>query len=193
MTLAALDLSKAYTYADYYKWRLEERVELIKGKIFRMSPAPTTAHQRVSSHLFAAMFNYLTDKQCEVFAAPFDVRFPGRSKDDKDIITVLQPDLCVVCDPQKIDDRGCLGAPDLVVEILSAGNHKRELKYKYDIYEEAGVKEYWIADPAEKSVQIYVLTDGVFLASGPLYEEDTATSTAIPGFTVNLTSIFERV
>ena len=113
------DLSGTYTYADYLTWQWEEMAELINGKIFKMSPAPSGLHQRISGNLFGPLWNYFRGKKCQVFSAPFDVRLPGSSKKDRDIITVVQPDLCVICDPSKMDERGCLGAPDWIIEILS--------------------------------------------------------------------------
>src|SRR6185503_18824286 len=132
MQLSDLDISKTYTYADYLKWTFDERLELIKGKIFKMSPAPGSLHQRISLRLARWIGNYLDGNPCEIFTAPFDVRLPRKSKDDKDILTVVQPDICVICDVNKVDEKGCLGAPDLVVEILSPGNNKKELKNKYE-------------------------------------------------------------
>jgi len=126
-----------YTYADYLRWTIEERLELIKGKIFKMSPTPSSAHQRVSQWLNKELLIFLDGKTCEVFTAPFDVRLPKKSKRDEDIVTVVQPDLCVVCDPSKIDKRGCIGAPDIVVEVLSPSNNRKELKNKYEVYEES--------------------------------------------------------
>jgi Uma2 family endonuclease len=99
------DLNLSYTYADYLKWDLPEMVELIRGKIYKMSPAPSSGHQRVSGNLFVAISLFLKKKKCEVFAAPFDVRLPGKKdKSDKGIESVVQPDICVVCDSTKIDD-----------------------------------------------------------------------------------------
>ena len=193
MKLADLDLTKSYTYADYLKWTFEERVELIKGRIFEMSPAPNTAHQRLSSRMHVEIGHYLKGKQCEVFSAPFDIRLPVKSKDDKDIVTVLQPDLFVNCDPSRIDERGCLGAPDIVIEILSPSNNKKELKYKHELYEKSGVKEYWIVDPREKAVQIYLLTDGRLLASGHLFSEDKITTPLLPGFSLDLNELFNEL
>ena len=193
MKLSDLDLTKSYTYADYLKWTFEERVELIKGKIFKMSPAPSSSHQRISFRLGNALFNYLNGKQCEVFSAPFDVRLPRKSKDDKDIYTVLQPDICVICDPSKIEERGCLGAPDIVIEILSPANNQKELKYKHEAYEEAGVKEYWVFDPREKGIQVYLRTNGKLLASGYLYAEDKFTTDILPGFSLDLTELFNNL
>jgi len=146
MQLSDLDLSKTYTYADYFKWDFVERVELIKGKVF-MLPTPFTLHQQVLGNLLVALANYLSKKRPEVFMAPFDVRLSKNLKRDEDIQTVVQPDICVICDRLKIDERGCIGVPDIMVEILSPENNKKELQDKYDIYEENGVQEYWIILP----------------------------------------------
>ena len=190
MELADLDLNKVYTYADYFKWEFEARVELIKGKIYEMS-APNRLHQKISTYLNAMFFNYLRGKKCGVYAAPFDVRFPRKSKDDKDILTVVQPDICVVCDESKLDERGCIGAPDIIVEILSPSNNKKELKYKYDLYEEAGVKEYWVVFPIYETIEVYVLQNGVFLPSRPFVAGDTIGSSVLEGFTLDLAELFE--
>jgi Uma2 family endonuclease len=192
MELAELDFSKDYTYADYLKWTFEERLELIKGKLFKMSPAPNRIHQKLSLEIARELSNYLKGKPCEVYVAPFDVRLPRKSKADKDIITVVQPDICVICDPAKLDDRGCLGAPDIVVEILSPGNNKKELQNKYEIYEESGVKEYWIVVPLEKTFLKYVLTEkDQFQASRLLTVGDEVTTPILPGFVLQLTDLFE--
>src|ERR1700761_7221910 len=145
-----LDLSKTYTYADYYSWRFEERLELIRGKIFKMSPAPTGNHQTIALNIGSDLHYFLRDKSCKVYVAPFDVRLVRDETSDKKIKNVVQPDVCVICDMAKLaDQRSCLGAPDIVVEILSKGNNKKELKTKYDLYEEFGVKEYWVVYPDE--------------------------------------------
>jgi len=192
MQLAELDLSKDYTYADYLKWTFEERLELIKGKLFKMSPAPNRVHQKLSGEIFRELSNYLIGKPCEVYAAPFDVRLPRKSKDDKDILTVVQPDICVICDPSKLDDRGCIGAPDIVVEILSPGNNKKELQNKYEIYEESGVKEYWIISPQNETFLKYTLAeDGKFQTSHLMTIGDKVTTSILPGFVLDLTEIFE--
>jgi Uma2 family endonuclease len=164
MTLADLNVNKVYTYADYFKWQFEERVELILGKIFAMS-APNRMHQALVGNLYSKLLTFLETSPCNVYVAPFDVRFPRKSKDDKDIITVLQPDICVVCDPSKLDDRGCIGAPDIVVEILSPGNNAKEMRNKYDIYEQAGVTEYWVLSPQNETFLLYTLHEGKYQAS----------------------------
>lgn len=111
---------------------------------------------------------------CKAFHAPFDVRLP--SKSENKIYTVVQPDICVICDLSKLDDKGCLGAPDLVIEILSPGNSDREMKDKFDLYEESGVKEYWIVQPEGKWVNIYVLENGRFITHRPFIASDTIKS-----------------
>ena len=135
-----LDFSKQYTYADYLTWQFDERVELIRGWISRMSPAPIVLHQRISIKLSFQIEGYLIDKMCEVFAAPFDVRLTNKRKKvaDKSIFSVVQPDISVICDETKLDEKGCVGAPDWVIEILSPGNSKKEMTEKFSLYEENG-------------------------------------------------------
>ncbi len=192
MKLADLDMNATYTYADYFKWKFEERVELIKGRIFKMSPAPGRVHQEISTNLQGALFIYLQGHNCKLYSAPFDVRIPRKSKDDKDILTVLQPDICVVCDLSKLDDKGCLGAPDLVIEILSPSNNKKELKNKYEVYEEAGVKEYWVVYPTEPGIMIHTLIDGKYVPSRMLVD-GAAASTVLSGFTVDVETLFKDI
>jgi Uma2 family endonuclease len=117
-----------YTYADYLTWDIDHMVELIKGKVFRQAAAaPRRIHQEISIRISSQLFALLKGKSCKVFSAPFDVRLPVKSRKHEDINTVAQPDICVVCDPEKLDDLGCVGAPDLIMEILSPSNNKKEL------------------------------------------------------------------
>ncbi len=190
MELADIDIDQIYTYADYYKWKFEERVELIKGRIFKMSPAPNRLHQELTGEIYLRLRNFLNNNPCKVYVAPFDVRLPRKSKKDKDIFTVLQPDLCVICDLSKLDKRGCIGAPDIVVEVLSPSNNKKELKNKYEVYEEAGVKEYWVVLPYEKTMIIYTLINGKFSPSRLLASGDLVTSSVLPGFSLDLSELF---
>ncbi len=193
MKFADLDLTKTYTYADYFSWKFEERVELIKGKIFRMSPAPNRIHQKLAGYIHIRLGNHLENKSCEVYEAPFDVRIPRKLKDDKEIVTVLQPDVCVVCDLSKLDKRGCLGAPDLVVEVLSPGNNAKELKNKHDVYEEAGVKEYWVVSPQNQWLRIHTLVDGKFSGSPYFVAGDIAASSVLSGFSIDVTDMFKGI
>lgn len=185
------DSSASYSYADYLQWKFEERVELIKGKLLKMT-APNRMHQTVSGNLFFRIRSFLENQQCKVYHAPFDVRLPKKGEtDDKKIFTVVQPDICVICDEQKLDDKGCIGAPDLIVEILSPGNSRKEVRIKYELYEEAGVKEYWIVNPAEENIAVLLLNnEGKFEGAKLFADHEIITSVAIPGFSLNTTDIF---
>ena len=185
------DSSITYTYADYLQWKFEERLELFRGKIFKLS-APNTKHQDISGNIFVPISLFLKKKPCKVFAAPFDVRLPVKNKKkDDEVTTVVQPDICVICDETKLDTRGCCGAPDLVVEILSPGNSKKEIRLKHELYEEAGVKEYWIVNPEEENIVVFVLNgEGKFSGLKMYAGDDTIQSFAVPGLNINLTEIF---
>lgn len=186
------DPSLRYTYADYLQWKFEEQVELIKGQIFKMSPAPNTKHQIIAGNLFVELKNFLKNQKCKTFIAPFDVRLPIKSqKKDSEITTVVQPDLCVVCDESKIDDKGCIGAPDLIIEILSPGNTKKEVKIKFELYEEAGVKEYWVVYPAEENIAVFILNEKGKYEGAKIYAgNDSILSAAIEELTIKLHDIF---
>jgi Uma2 family endonuclease len=185
--LSQLDLTKQYTIKDYLSWRFTERVELFKGYIAKMSPAPSSYHQNYSSNINFALKGFLKNKPCKVFYAPIDVYLPTKDKN-----TVVQPDIIVVCDPLKIEMKGCVGAPDIVVEILSPGNTKKEMKDKYALYQEAGVAEYWVVFPAEQVVQIYELTNGQYSAKAPLVNGDVITTPILEGFELEVDEIFEN-
>jgi Uma2 family endonuclease len=160
-SLSQLDLNQNYTYADYLTWQLDEFVELIRGKVKRMSPAPRVRHQTISFNLGASIKIALRGKHCQGFAAPFDVRLAKTTPNgDAQITTVVQPDICVICDPRKLDEFGCVGAPDWIIEILSPGNTAHDSKTKFDLYEENGVREYWLVHPGLKNVAVYVLGEG---------------------------------
>ncbi|MBO9591921.1 MAG: Uma2 family endonuclease [Niabella sp.] len=188
-----LDTSRRYSYADYFRWKFQERVELLRGWIHKMSPAPGMKHQSTSLKLTLKIGNYFEGKPCNVFAAPFDVRLPDSKKQKKDelVFTVVQPDICVICDAEKIDDRGCIGAPDLVIEILSPGNTQKEMGVKFDLYEESGVKEYWLVEPQDKVILVYLLKDGRFQGIKPFIETDEISSAVFPELKFNVRAIFE--
>jgi Uma2 family endonuclease len=185
-----LDFSKKYSFADYISWSFNERIELFKGKIFTMSPVPNTAHQRISGELFVKFHSFFKSHNCGLFYAPFDVRLPKNSTIEKEIFTVIQPDLCVICDSNKIDQKGCIGAPDLIVEILSPGNTTKEMKNKFEIYQEAGVLEYWLVEPNDKVILVYVLVNGIYQGLAPVTEEDTLKSTTFPDLEIVVKEIF---
>lgn len=184
-----LDLNKIYSYADYLLWKFEERVELFKGKIFKMSPAPNMRHQEINLNLIQILLPKFRTQTCNFFIAPFDVRLPKKGKDDKEVFTVVQPDLCIVCDDSKLDSKGCIGAPDLVIEILSPGNSKKEMKHKFELYEEAGVKEYWVVRPEEENITIYTLENGKYIGLKPVVE-DYVNSPLFPDLKIHTSDIF---
>lgn len=189
-----LDLNGTYSYADYLTWRFEERVELIWGKVFRLFPAPSLKHQKVSTALLRGLLAHFEKHTCNVFHAPFDVRLLDQKKSvraNKDIFTVVQPDICVICDDTKLDEQGCLGAPDWIVEILSPRTAKKDLKIKYDLYEQNAVPEYWIVHPNEQYIQAYSLENGKYGEMRLYSEEDRATPPLFPNLQLPLPDIFE--
>jgi Uma2 family endonuclease len=135
----------------------------------------------------------LEGKICQVYEAPFDVRFADGIIDDRKIKNVVQPDICVICDLDKLDDRGCLGAPDLIVEILSPSNNETELRYKFDLYESQGVKEYWIVSPENQTFTINTLIDQRYVTSRMMTSGDVVESAVIKGFSLDLKTFFEGV
>lgn len=180
------------SYADYLTWHMDEMVEIIKGKVFKpaAAAAPRRIHQKVSLKISSNLYQFLQGKTCEVYTAPFDVRLPIKSKKNEDIFTVVQPDICVVCDRSKLDDAGCIGAPDLIIEILSPGSNRKELKYKYEVYEESGVKEYWVIQPTEQTLLIYTLISGKYVPSRLFSPGDIVSSACIAGFSLDLEEVF---
>jgi Uma2 family endonuclease len=186
--LDELDLSKVYTFKDYLSWQFKERVELLRGYIAKMSPAPSSRHQVISRQIFQEINWFLKKKACQAFYAPFDVYLP-RINDEKD--TIVQPDICVICDTSKIKKHGCVGSPDLVIEILSPGNSRREMKDKYELYEQSGVQEYWVVFPSEQVLQIYALKDGKYFSQRPYTRGDKVISSVLVGLELDLEDVFE--
>ena len=180
-----------YSYADYLTWELDEMVEIIKGRLFKMTAAPSRIHQKIAGKLHYHLYSFLTGSPCEVYIAPFDVRLPRVSPKDEDIYTVVQPDISVICDKEKLDEAGCLGAPDIIVEILSPGNNQKELQNKYEVYQESGVKEYWIIQPIEQTLLIYTLQNGRYVSSRLMTSGDVVTSSVLLGFSLDLEDFFK--
>jgi len=189
-----LDLNKRYSYADYLTWMDDVRRELFDGFIKLMTPAPSRRHQELSVSLTLQIGNFLLHKKCKLYHAPSDVRFPkdNKNKDDKLVYTVLQPDIFVVCDLSKLDDRGCLGAPDMIIEIVSPKNSKRDLKDKFEIYQQFGVREYWIVNPNDENVNVFVLDEkGKFQLVGMYAEDDKIPVNIFNGdLKIDLTEVF---
>ena len=190
-----LDLNKRYTYADYLTWIDDVRRELLEGLI-KLMPAPRDLHVDVSYNisLRLGLFLLKNNGKCKVRPAPFDVRFPinGETEDGK-IYTVLQPDISVICDLSKLDEYGCLGAPDMIVEVLSPSTASRDLKDKFDIYEKHGVREYWIVYPKDKAVNIFLLQDDGKYDAGRLYDRAGQIPVNIfDGYSIDFDDIFNQ-
>lgn len=190
-SLSQLDPNGYYTYQDYITWKLQERVELFLGKVFKMSPAPNVKHQRISRNVMFQMELFFRKNDCQIFHAPFDVRLPiSKNKEKSD--TVVQPDIVVICDGSKLDEQGCNGAPDIVLEILSPGNTRKEVKDKFDLYEASLVPEYWIVDPERQSIVIYSLNNSQkYIGSKPLVIDEKVISSVIDGLEIDVVKIFE--
>jgi Uma2 family endonuclease len=187
--ISQLDLTKSYTFADYLSWQFSEMVELIKGKIYKMTPSPLLLHQKISMHLSAEIFYFLKKKKCSVFAAPFDVYLPIEKTSGKP--TVVQPDICVICDQSKIDNQGCIGAPDMIVEILSPSTAHKDLKEKFDVYESSGVKEYWIVSPGDKIIDVFLLENEKYQLKGKYTLGDKIYLYTLPELLIDLDEVFE--
>jgi Uma2 family endonuclease len=186
-----LDMDGSYTYADYLTWQFSEMVELIKGKIFRTSPAPMRYHQHIDARLSGIFYNAFFKSTCNFYSAPFDVRLIKKTKDNTKITTVVQPDFCIICDESKLDERGCIGAPDLIVEILSQSTAKKDFNEKYNLYEENKVKEYWIINPDAKVLHQYALDKkGVYQEIKIYTEKVKVKSPTFPKLKVNLINVF---
>ena len=188
-----LDVNKKYSYADYLTWKFDGYVELLRGKLFRMA-APTSNHQRLAGRMNTLWDNFLENSPCKVFIAPFDVRLLDHKKStaDKDIFTVVQPDVCVVCDKLKIDNKGCVGSPDLIVEILSPSTKKKDIEDKFELYEYNGVKEYWIVSVEDETILVFDLDDTGNYQFRKIYgdTESDIHSKTIEGFSFKLERLF---
>lgn len=184
-------MSGTYTARDYLSWKFEGFVELIRGKIFKMTPSPLPPHQIVSRKLLRFFLNFFPeDAKCQVFEAPSDVFLVKEGQHYKDTQNVVQPDIFVICDPSKITPEAIVGSPDLVVEILSPSNSAIDPTYKLELYEEYEVPEYWIVDSKNKSVVLYLLVDGSYQAQKPKVPGDLVASGHLPGLKIDVAEIF---
>jgi len=189
-----LDESKRYTYADYLTWLDDKRRELINGFIHLMS-APMRAHAHVSVELSTLIRTFIKKRKgkCHIYHAPFDVRLPlNNETENNKIYNVVQPDICVICDLSKLDEKGCIGAPDLIVEVLSPSTLKYDWNYKFNLYEAAGVREYWIVDPIAKAVNAFLLQPEGKYDLGTVYEyHQKAPVHIFKGLEIDLNELFE--
>ncbi len=182
-----------YTFADVLTWDESDRIEIINGEAFMMAP-PSSRHQEISMELTRQLANFLEGKKCKVYAAPFGVRlFEQEGDRPEDIDTMVEPDITVVCDMDKIDKQGCKGAPDMIVEILSPSTRRHDRLVKLNLYQKAGVREYWIVDPDMRSVQVFLLDNsGSFHIHEDYGQEDIAKVNVLEGCFVELSKVFSK-
>lgn len=182
-----------YTFADCLTWSEDERIEIIFGEAYMMSP-PMRIHQEISGELFAQIKEYLKDKPCKVYHAPFGVRpFEQDGDTPENVDTIVEPDITVVCDQSKLDDYGCKGAPDFIIEILSPSNKRHDRIVKHNLYQRAGVREYWIVDPEAKTVDVYLLDENGFLKPTELFgANDDAKITVLYDCPIDLNTVFPQ-
>jgi Uma2 family endonuclease len=178
------------SYADYLTWDADQRWQLIEGKPYNMSPAPSRKHQEVVGNIFAEFHSYLRGKACKVYSAPFDVRLTT-SDDDSETFNVVQPDITVVCDPGKLDKQGCKGTPDLIVEVISPASVKLDRLLKFNLYEKYRVKEYWIVDPENESVEVFRLVEGKYSEREVYSRDDDMKVGIFSDMTIQLNTIFD--
>jgi len=191
MPIPKLKEPDRFTYADYLTWPDEERWELIDGEAYDMSPGPEVQHQRLVVRLSTRFAVHLEGKPCQVFVAPLDVRPMATSEmSDEEVDTVVQPDLLIVCDKKKLEKRGVVGAPDLVVEILSPYTFRKDLSKKFDLYERAGVREYWVVFPNEQFIQVYRLVNGVYGRHQIVEPGDVLEVSWLDDFKLDVTAVF---
>ena len=189
----ALRQEKHYTYADYLTWPDDARYELIDGEAFLMAPAPLIEHQEVAGDVYHQLRNQLDGKPCRPYIAPVDVRLPRNDEADAAIDTVVQPDVLVVCDPSKIDRRGVRGAPDWVLEVLSPSTAAHDQIAKRRAYERAGVREYWLVHPGDRTLTVYVLENGQY-GRPEIYELKDATPIGVlPGVSIAWDALVTRL
>ena len=189
----ALRTEKHYTYADYLQWPDETRYELIDGEAFLMSPAPLVEHQEIAGEVFRQLANQLDGKPCRPYIAPVDVRLPRADEADAAIDTVVQPDVLVVCDPGKVDRRGVRGAPDWLLEVLSPSTAAHDQIAKRRTYERAGVREYWLVHPGDRTLTVYVLDNGQY-GRPEIHELKDATPVGVlPGVSIAWDALVERL
>lgn len=184
---------KIYTYANYRQWYGDDRFELIAGEVYDMSPMPSRQHQEVNGELTRQIANHLVSHMCSVYAAPFDVRLAEAHESDEETSTVVQPDISVICDPQKLDEKGCKGAPDFIAEIISPHTACRDYITKVALYEKHGVKEYWIVHPVDKILIVRILNEKGQYAPPAFYDgKGTLGVKVLPDLAIDLDLLFQQ-
>jgi Uma2 family endonuclease len=188
------NLNRKFTYQDYLSWTEEERWELINGIPYSMTPGPSTRHQQIVTALIDSFYHFLKDSSCQVFSVPFDVRLPEKDNNSEEIFTVVQPDISIICDRNKLDSQGCLGSPDLIVEVISPSSLRKDIKEKFYLYEKAGVHEYWMIYPDQKTVVVFRLDKQGKYGRPDIYSEtDFIQAEALVSVCIDLNEIFKEM
>lgn len=184
---------RVYNYKDYLSLRFEKPIEIINGEIFFMAPAPSRIHQKIITELSRKIGNYIEDNkgECEVYVAPFDVRLKTLEDTNEDNIkNIVQPDISIICDRSKLDDRGCLGSPDFIVEVVSPSNSSMDYVKKLYLYEKFQVREYWIINPNTETVMTYLLNENRGYDEPKVYKfKDQISMEIFPSFKIKMSEI----
>ncbi|MDR1702782.1 MAG: Uma2 family endonuclease, partial [Sporomusaceae bacterium] len=177
-----------YTYEDYCKLDDDKRYEVINGVIYLLASGANWEHQTISSNLHREFSVYLKGKKCQVFHPPFDVILPKKDETTKKASSIIQPDIFVVCDKNKLNKRGCFGSPDLIIEILSPATSKKDIKEKFNLYQEHGVPEYWIVDPLNQVIDRFLYDETLKEYKKPEYflRDDTISPIIFPDLKIKL-------
>jgi Uma2 family endonuclease len=184
--------NKNITYAEYINLEEDTRFEVIENQVYYMTPSPKPKHQDVVTQLCVDFGSYLREKKCRVFVSPIDVCLSEEFKDLNKVKEWVSPDLIVVCDPNKIGDKRIIGSPDLVVEVLSPSTAKKDRLVKFNRYQKAGIKEYWIVDPVNEFIDVYLLKEGTYHQIGTFFNGDILPVSIFEDLKIDLTNIFRN-
>lgn len=191
MTNAVKKENNIFNYGEYCSWPDDERCELINGIVYDMTPAPSKQHADIAGALFLEIAGFLKGKPCKAYFAPFDVRLPDSDESDNQVRTVVQPNILVVCDEKKLDKKGCRGAPDLIIEILSPATAAKDCIIKRALYEKHGVREFWIIDPANRLVTVYLLNSSGLFNSPQIFDDQAKISVSLfSGLEIDMSAVF---
>ena len=181
-----------YSFADALAWDEQDRIEIINGEAFMMA-TPSARHQEISMELSRQLANFLEGKNCKVYPAPFGVRlFEQTGQRPEDVDTFVEPDISVICDRSKIDKHGCKGAPDMIIEILSPSSRRHDRLVKLNLYQRAGVREYWVVDPDNESVLVFGLDSNILKLQEDYGREDVAKVNVLNGCFIELCKVFSE-
>lgn len=185
--------NKKYTYADYLTWPENEQWEVFEGVPY-MQAAPSWQHQAISGELYRQFANHLQGKGCQAFTSPFDLRLPNGEEQDKETTNVFQPDIVVICDKNRLKGTGYFGTPALIIEISSPSTSRTDRVLKFNKYEKAGVKEYWIVDPDGKYVNIFTLQEDKRYGRPESYTEENKVKVSVfPDLLIDLSQVFASI